>query len=209
VTQGTSNFPRGRAPLGNAPPRPRGQPINLNSARFILRSAGPADATERWIGWAGDPTVMTSLNTSVVQITRDQLTSYIAGFNDLDRFLITIYERDGGGQIGFYMVMVDRGHRVATFHVVIGEKSWWGAGVVNESRAVLLDHFFGDRGIEKACGNPNGRNHAAIFNYKAQGWRLEGIARSQLVSVADGSRLDEIRFGLLKAEWMQRREARS
>ena len=84
-------------------------------------------------------------------------------------------------QIGFFMVDVDPFHRRATFNVVIGEKSWWGKGVVNEARAALLDEFFNNREIEKAAGMPFARNFPAVFNYKAQGWRHEGTL-SQLLS---------------------------
>ena len=103
--------------------------------------------------------------------------------------------------IGFFMVDADQTHLHATFNVVIGEKGWWGKGVVNEVRHALLDHFFEQRGMEKACGMPLARNFPAIFNYKAQGWRHEGTLRGQCRSVADGSRLDQFQFGLLRDEW--------
>ena len=90
--------------------------------------------------------------------------------------------------------------------MVVGEKAWWGKGVVNEARAALLDHFFEQRGIEKACGGPLARNFPALLNYKAQGWRHEGTQRGQRFSVTDGSRLDQYQFGMLRDEW---REARA
>jgi ribosomal-protein-alanine N-acetyltransferase len=79
--------------------------------------------------------------------------------------------------------------------------------VVNEVRAALLDEFFERRGTEKASGTPLARNFPAVFNYKAQGWRLEGVLKGQCKSVVDGSRLDQYQFGMLRDEWRARKGA--
>jgi RimJ/RimL family protein N-acetyltransferase len=101
------------------------------------------------------------------------------------------------------VVEVDRLHRRANFNVVIGEKTWWGKGVVNEARAALLDEFFERRDIDKAVGTPLARNFPAIFNYKAQ--RHEGTLRGHCRSVAGDERLDQLQFGISKEERLQRR----
>jgi RimJ/RimL family protein N-acetyltransferase len=107
------------------------------------------------------------------------------------------------------MIEVGRQHAVAGFNLVIGDKSYWGKGVVNEVRASLLDEFFERQGIEKAFGTPLARNFPAVFNYKAQGWKLEGVLRGQCKSIVDGSRLDQYHFGMLRDEWRARRRKTS
>jgi RimJ/RimL family protein N-acetyltransferase len=183
-----------------------GKPVQLQTERFELRSLKPADASDRWIGWARDPQVMGPLNSPTRQLTRQELASYIAQADNHTRFLVGIFDKASRAQIGFFMIEVDPFHRLATFNVTIGEKDWWGKGAVNEARAALLDHFFGQRGIEKACGHPLARNFAAVFNYKAQGWRHEGTLRAHRASVADKSRLDQCSFGLSRAEWRAARK---
>lgn len=180
-------------------------PANLQTKRFRLRSLKPADASDRWRGWIRDPAVMDPLNAPTRDLSRHDLANYIAAHDDDSRFLIGIFDKTSGGQIGFFSIEVDRGHRLATFNVVIGEKDWWGKGVVNEARAALLDFFFESRGIEKACGMPLARNFAAVFNYKAQGWRHEGTLRGHRRLLAGDSRLDQYQFGLLRREWLARR----
>lgn len=179
----------------------RGRPVDLQTARFRLRSLKPADVSQRWLGWAKDPDVMGPLNAPVSNMTPQELANYIATSDNNARFLIGVFDKETGIQIGFFMIDVDKTHHFATFNLVIGEKSWWGKGVVNEARGALLDHFFDERGIHKVCGGPLARNFPAIFNYKAQGWRHEGTLRGQCQSVADGSRLDQYQFGLLRDEW--------
>ena len=179
--------------------------IDIETGRFRLRTLKPSDASERWRGWAKDPAVMQPLNNEARDMSLDYLARYAASFDGNNRHLIGVFEKATGTHIGFFVVEVDHMHRVATFNVIIGDKSWWGRRVVNEARAALLDYFFERRGIEKACGQPLARNFPAILNYKEQGWRHEGTLRGQRVSTADGSRLDQYQFGLLRDEWRARR----
>jgi RimJ/RimL family protein N-acetyltransferase len=175
--------------------------ISLRTKRFDLRTATPNDAGDVWLGWTRDPEVMGPLNVPVRQMSKYELASYIGSFDNVNRHLIVVLEKGASIPIGFFMVETEAVHRVANFNVVIGDKSWWGKGVVNEARAALLDYFFEQQGIEKACGSPLARNFPAVFNYKAQRWRHEGTLRGQRVSTTDGKRLDQFQFGLLRSEW--------
>jgi RimJ/RimL family protein N-acetyltransferase len=186
-------------------PLSTGKPVLLQTERFELRSMRPIDASDRWVGWARDPEVMGPLNSPVTQMTRDDLSKFLATSDNVNRYIIGIFDKVSRIQVGFFMVDIDNGHHLATFNVVIGEKEWWGKGVINEARAALLDHFFEQVGVEKACGQPLARNFPAVLNYKAQGWRHEGTQRAQRRSVNGGARLDQYQFGLLRDEW---REAR-
>ena len=190
-------------------PSSSGGAVDLQTKRFRLRSLKPGDASDRWRAWTKDPEVMGPLNAPMRDLSRHDLANYIATYDSLNRYLIGVFEKESGAQIGFFVIEVDRGHQSAMFNVVIGEKSWWGKGVVNEARAALLDFFFEQRGIEKACGTPLARNFAAVFNYKAQGWRHEGTLRGHRRSVKDGSRLDQYQFGLMRAEWLARRAGKA
>lgn len=187
---------------------PKGRPVLLKTKRFALRSLKPSDASQRWIGWLKDPEVMGPLNAPIRAWTANELMAHVASADNNLRFLIGIFENSDDVQIGFYMLDVDDLHRRAAFNIVIGEKSWWGKGVVNETRAALLDEFFNNRGIEKVTGMPFARNFPAIFNYKAQGWRHEGTFLRHCISVADGSRLDQFQFGLTKDVWFSLRGER-
>jgi RimJ/RimL family protein N-acetyltransferase len=178
-----------------------GRPVQLQTKRFALRSLKPTDASERWINWLKDPEVMDPLNVPVRVYATDQLRSYIAGADNSHRYLVGIFDLASRVQIGFFMIEVDVFHRRAAFNVVIGEKSWWGKSVINETRTALLDEFFDNRGIEKVVGMPLARNFPAVFNYKEQGWHLEGTLRGHCISTSGGPRLDQYQFGLTKDDW--------
>ena len=185
--------------------RPRGRPIKLETERFVVRSSTPADASERWCDWSGDPEIMGPLNVPARRMTKLDLQRYIANFDDDNAYLISVFTKAMSQQAGFFMVETNKQHATANFNLVIGDKQYWGKGVVNEVRAALLDEFFTHRGIEKAYGTPLARNFPAVFNYKAQGWKLEGVLRGQCKSIVDGSRLDQYHFGMLKTDWQARK----
>lgn len=187
----------------------KGRPIELTTARFLVRTHVPSDASERWSNWSADPEVMGPLNMPTQRLSKQELVNYISRFDNDRAHLIGVFSKAMPVHIGFFMIDTNKMHATANFNLVIGDKSYWGKGVVNEVRAALLDEFFEQRGTEKAIGTPLARNFPAVFNYKAQGWRLEGVLKSQCKSVVDGSRLDQYQFGMLREEWRARKGAAS
>jgi RimJ/RimL family protein N-acetyltransferase len=188
------------------PPQPQGNPINLTTQRFVVRSLTADDASQDWCDWYRDAEVMTPLNSPVRQRTVGEFADYCARFDNDHLYLIGVFTRAEGLHIGQFLLEVDKAHATATFNVMIGDKRFWGQGVVNEVRAALLDEIFEHREVEKACGRPFARNFPAVFNYKAQGWRLEGILRGHAKSVVDGSRLDQCLYGMMREEWRAQRQ---
>jgi len=185
------------------PPPPRRPPpkmLRIDTERFTLRSIVPGDASERWSLWLQDPDVMGPVNTELRKLSVEDLKQYILRFNQETRLLIGVFDRTDRLFVGFYQIDLSPFHRTAKFNVIIGDKSYWGRKVVLETRAALLDHLF-KSGTEKAIGSPLARNFPAVFNYKAQGWRLEGIMKSQVRANYGIGRLDQYEFGLLKDEW--------
>lgn len=189
--------------------KPDGKPVSLSTPRFNLRSLTPADVSDRWCEWSNDPQVMEPLNVATRRLSKDELRRYIARFDNDNSYLIGVFTKAMSQHIGFYAVEVSKAHATGSFNLVIGDKHHWGKGVVNEVRAALLDEFFENRGVEKAYGVPLARNFPAVFNYKAQGWKLEGVFRGQCKSITDGARLDQYHFGMLRSDWRTRKGIRA
>jgi RimJ/RimL family protein N-acetyltransferase len=198
---------RPQPPAGGRTGQPAAKPIRLETRRFLVRTLTPLDANPRWIAWAADREVMDPLNVAVRAWSTPELQRYIAGYDQTAHLLVGVFDKKSGDQIGFYMIDIDPQHRLATFSVVIGDRAFWGEKVVNETRAALLDHVFTKRGVDKAVGNPLARNFPAIFNYRAQGWRLEGILKAHRAAYDGPGRIDQYAFALSKDEWRALRAA--
>ena len=186
--------------------QPGAKPIRLETLRFVLRTLTPRDANARWLGWATDAEVMGPLNVATRAMSATELRRYIAGFDQVAHCLIGIFDKKSEQQIGFYMIDIDPVHRLANFSVMVGDRAFWGQKVVNETRAALLDYVFTKRGVDKAIGRPLARNFPAIFNYRAQGWRLEGILKAHRTAFDGSGRIDQFEFALMKDEWRALKE---
>jgi len=182
-----------------------GRPLYLESRRFHLRSLNRADATDRYLKWAADDEIMAPLNTVAKALPREELIRYIEGFDNDANFLLGIFDRESGLHIGFYQVNVDKVNRAAMTNVAIGDKAYWGKRVVLETRAAIIDFLFDTLRLDKINGLPFAQNHPAVYNYKAQGFTLEGVLRKHRLSRDGTSRLDQCQFGLLREEWPEHR----
>lgn len=181
------------------------EPLELTTGRFVLRSLAGDDIGARWIAWLDDPDILETLNTAPRRHTPASLAEQLRGYDNRNHYQIGIFERRSGTHIGYHELNLNRGHGLIQTNVLIGEKDWWGKGVVLETRAALLDHFFFSDDLQKAIGKPLARNFPMVFNYKVQGWTLEGILRSHLVCRKSGERLDQYEFAMLREEWAKLR----
>lgn len=183
-----------------------GDLVNLETARFTLRSMAREDVTDAFLSWLGDPEVMLGMNMTRQRLTRAQAVRFVLAHNNQTSFCLLVCDKNTGQAIGFFTVSIAATHRVAETSVVVGDREFWGKNVVREARSALLDFLFDELNMHKVIGKPHGRNFASIFNYKAMGFECEAVLREQMRSVDDDSRLDQLIFGMLKSRWLEKRE---
>jgi RimJ/RimL family protein N-acetyltransferase len=181
-----------------------GQGLILVTEHYIVRSMTHADIGEDYLAWTQDEEIMAGVNSRPANMTAADLHRYIDRFNNRTAFHFGVFLKETGRLIGFYSVYWDRKHNLASTNVVIGDKSYWGKGVVLESRAAIIDFLFGRLKVGKIWGNPMARNIPSVFNYKAQGFRCEGVLRRHRMNPS-GERVDQLMFGLLPEEWAARK----
>jgi len=128
-----------------------------------------------------------------------ELIAYEVKFNYTDNLSLGIFCRASTKHIGF-MTIKQSSSLVTQTNTIIGDKSFWGKGVVLEVRGAIINSIFEHTDSIKVIGKVDARNFASIYNYRAQQFKVEGIRRQQL-KAPDGSRRDQVLFGLLKHEW--------
>lgn len=177
-----------------------GKPVRLDTERFHLRSLHSSDATARYAAWLNDPEVTRFLQVRFsglqgVATIRD----YIDGHDNVNRFLLGIFDREKDLHIGNYSLRLRRVHLTGNQGTMIGDKDYWGKGVVLETRAALLDFCFDDLGLDKVNGAVLSRNGPALYNYRRQGWVVEGIRKAQFI--CDDERVDCVQFSMFRDHW--------
>lgn len=181
-----------------------GAPVILDPPRATLRSLEVDDVDQRYLKWLQDPEVVRYQNARFEDISERKLREFVAGHDNDKTFLLGIFEHRSGNHIGNHRAVCDLNHLRAHIGVMIGDKSFWGSGIVMETRAALLDFLFEDRGIHKVCGSVYADNVASVYNYQALGFKAEAIRVSHVLS--DEHRCDLIEFALFRDAWAKRQE---
>ena len=178
-----------------------GMPAQLATENYVLRTLTPADVTDRMVEWFSDPEVMRFVDLPI-NMPREHVEKFVSIFDNKIGFCFGIFDRTDRTFVGFFHVHCDPRSRNARTAVVIGEKEYWGKGVVLETRAVLLDFLFGVLRLHKVWGAIYSRNLPSLFNYKAQGFKYEGLLREESQD-REGGWHDIYRFGMLRDEWIE------
>ena len=181
-----------------------GNPVRLSTENYLMRTLTTDDATETYVSWWNDPEVQSCLGFRARGWDTIRAKKHISQFNNTERFHLGVFAIADSTHIGFYTINC-RPTRVASTNTVIGDKSYWGKGVVTETRPAILAFIFDELGADKVCSEIDGRNFAAILNIKKSGYKLEGILRDEHLN-PNGERVDELRFGLLRSEWLEIKE---
>lgn len=152
-------------------------------------------------GWRNHPDVRAVMFTTH-EISADEHERWFAAASaDPARHLL-VYEADGV-PTGFASLVRLRGSDVADWGFYLAPDAPRGSGAA--LGAAVLDHAFGPLALHKVCGQALASNAASIRLHDKLGFRREGQLREQH---ADGTRHhDVVVFGLLRAEWVARRQA--
>ena len=182
-----------------------GQPVILETTSYLLRSLKKSDATARYRTWLRDAEVTRYLQSDLSKSTIKSIREYIDHFNNQDSFLLGIFTKGEQLHVGNLTAECDLYHGTAALGAMVGDRNFWGNRVIIETRAALLDFLFGEVGMTKVFGGPLSTNLPAIYNYKAQGFTVEGVLKSYFVN--QGKRVDWIAFGMLRDDWRAKNDS--
>lgn len=182
-----------------------GQPVRLETPRFTLRSITRLQAAWHSYQWTLDPEIMNSYGLEAGIWTRRSWYRRTRKPNNRRRFCLGVWPKGQSKPIGYETIDI-AGRGVASLTVLIGDRSWWGKGVVQETRTAILDFIFNKAGCERVIGTPSVRNFPSIFNYQKLGFTCEATLRKHGVDPATKQRVDYFLFAMLRDEWMEKRK---
>jgi len=178
-----------------------GQPLRLETENFILRSLTPNDITADYVSWWSDAEVMEGVARPLKPLPKEHHQKRVATqFDNRKNFHLGVYDKKLNLLVGFITIFANLFHRTASTNTIIGNRSYWGRGLVLECRGPVIDFIFNELRMDKIQGKPIARNAPSVFNYKAQGFKTEGLLRKEW-RYEDGRRVDVAVFGLFKDEW--------
>ncbi len=181
-----------------------GGAVQLSASQYQLRTLGENDVSQAYVDWLNDPEVNAYLAVRFSTQTMESTKSYVRGHDNRTAFLFGIFAEQGTRHIGNFSLMVKPNHEVGILGVMVGDKAYWGESVVQEGRTAILNYCFGPLALAKVHGACYSDNRPAIYNYRRQGWQLDGIQKKHVLS--KGRYVDMVNFAMFKEEWLSRND---
>ena len=183
----------------------QGEYLHLRKDKIFLRSLTKDDINSQYLSWMNDPEITRYTASRNRHNNYQSLLAYLGKHDNRTSFQLGIFVGDGELNIGNFSIICDLHNLIGRTNVLIGDKEWWGTGIVLQARALILEFLFLHMGIYKVCGTPLSKNRPAIFNYQKQGFTVEGVERDQVL-LGDGSRSDVIHFAMFKKQFLAHRK---
>lgn len=172
--------------------------LRIQTDRFEVVTLQPDMLDDTFMEWVKQPPIQRQFPDFAKQGTVERLRVLIEKMTASKWGFFIIRERTTGRAIGFMVVTSGPANSVTTHHA-LGDRRWWGKGVVHEARAGLIETLF-QLGIHKIVGLPRASSRSAVRTYRDQGFIHEGTLRDRYRK-DDGTYEDAIAFGLLREDW--------
>ncbi len=115
--------------------------------------------------------------------------------NGKTRFYHAIVDRSTGATIGYHAVFVTA-WKTATFLVIVGDKAWWGKGVVPEIRKALIIALVRHGGMAQISSRVQSHNYSSMLNYAKLGFEKTGMLHMSGYDEVRGKPADYLVFSL-------------
>lgn len=176
-------------------------PIELETERFRLVPIRPMSLVMPTWHWTADKEAFANLGWRTTGWTKRRWWRHLRHQVRRDRQTHGIWPKAGGPCIGLHLAKISSKSGIATIGVFVGEKEWWGKGVVDEVRRAIIDDCFERLNLQRIWAQVHVRNLPSVYNHRKLGFTHEGTLRSSVVA-DDGSRMDMLIYGLLREEWL-------
>jgi RimJ/RimL family protein N-acetyltransferase len=178
--------------------------IYLKAKNFSLRAMCYDDVTDEYLSWLSDEIVNKFLSVRYNIPSKNEALLNLARYDKKNLFMFAIIENGTSKFIGTISLSIDKPfYKTATFGYLIGNKEYWGKNAAIEAITMLLDFAFKSLNLRRVWGGAVILNTGAISNFKKLGFSQEGRFRQS--ALIDGQQLDELMFGILKSEWLNRK----
>lgn len=183
--------------------------LQFETKNYLVRSLEKGDVSEGWCNWLTDQTMADLLNAQCRKLSRDELESYIAKFDNRDRIILGIYHRPSATHIGVMTILASHTGQDALINLIIGEDRFRAIGNIMEMREVrtaVSNYLFFERGFRAMFASVVAHNARVLAFMRLAGWEV--IDRVPSKPSATGRIVDLVLLRKTRESYM-RREGKS
>jgi RimJ/RimL family protein N-acetyltransferase len=175
--------------------------VAIDSEKYLIRTIGVADASDRWASWMSDPEAIHMLNLRARTWTKVDVLEYIKTFDQRSSLLLGIFDKQSGAHIGIFTVYINYLRSQFLVNLLIGEPQFRNQHVTSSIALPFREYFFETLGLNTAMASVLARNAPMIHYLKKNGWTLDQTVKHNTRSHADGAMLDVCLFSLSRDAW--------
>jgi RimJ/RimL family protein N-acetyltransferase len=176
--------------------------IRIYTDKYLVRTIKPDDASERWANWLSDPELIYMMNMPARNWTKLDVVKYIGRFDQRQRLLLGIFERNTWVHIGILTAEIRHGGQLVG-NMFIGEPRYRKKGVTTEITPPCRDYFFDALDVKILRATVLARNHVMTRFLLKTGFTLDQTVKNHVKSNSDGSMLDLSMLSLTREAWHQ------
>jgi len=182
--------------------------MTKDAYRIYLRALESDDYINT-IKWRNDPQIFETLTQPrrfVSEKTEQDWIQKAIKENELGVCLrLAICLKENNKHIGLIQLLnIDMKNKSGEVTTLIGEKEYWGQGLIGEARILLFEHAFLDLGLERISNKVLDFNKASLRSYEKFGSVREGILRNAVYK--NGKFHDMVLFSMLREEFLAKYE---
>jgi RimJ/RimL family protein N-acetyltransferase len=175
--------------------------VRLQTARFLVRNATTADASDRWGSWMADAEASYMLNAPAKALTASEVASYIKAFDQRTHLLLAILETASGRLLGFFRIDIDEKLGRFLVSMMVGEPDYRHKGIMNELTVPFRDYFFDTLGLKTMLGMVLSHNEPVLRYLFKTGLNLDKKIERHVKSQTDDTMLDLCYFSQTADAW--------
>jgi ribosomal-protein-alanine N-acetyltransferase len=171
--------------------------VFLSGETIVLRLLKEKDIEGNYARWLNDPDITQYNSHGRFPMTIDHLRDFVrSGYSSINVLVLAVCDKHGGKHIGNISLQaiswVDRSAEIA---FLLGEKDYWGKGVMYEAGKLMIKHGFKALNLHRIhCGTASNNQGMQKLAEKL-GMQKEGIRRDALFK--NGKYFDVVEYGII------------
>jgi RimJ/RimL family protein N-acetyltransferase len=175
--------------------------VRLDCGKYLVRTATVDDASDRWGWWMADAEVSRMLNAPAKSLSRSEVASYIASFDQNTHLLLGIFHKEPEQTLGFLRIDIDEKLNRCLVSMMIGEADHRHKGVTNAITPPFRDYFFETLGLKLMLATALSHNKPIIQYLLKTGFNLDKTVERHVKSRTEDAMLGMCFFSQTADAW--------
>ncbi|RAJ33467.1 GNAT family N-acetyltransferase [Pedobacter cryoconitis] len=174
--------------------------VFIEGDRIFLRALKEQDVEGNYSLWLNDPEITYFNSHGRFPMTADKLLKYVSHINSSQTdFVLAVIDKQTSMHIGNISLQnvswIDRNAEIA---FLLGDKTFWGKGIMEEAAILILKHGFRILNLHRIYCGTSAENLGMQKLAKKIGMIQEGLRRDAIFK--QGKYIDIMEFGILSNE---------